>query len=499
MIKVFCNQKEKDLKNFWGHIVFHPTNAIEDDWGKAYLDKIAEDGAAKTVRIYSMFEEIVTLDENGEMQFDFSKNDYRIDYLLSKGFDLMIVYAFIPPWLSAEQDDKLIKPRYKNVYFHKSYASDYSKWEEICRVYTQHLVDRYGEDTVAKWPIHCYNEPDLTAFFYQNAPSYVERAEEYCKLYDGFEAGVTSVSKKIRIGGCGLSEGPTHFEFLEHFLRYVKKTGKKFDFLSYHSYGTFYTQANAGLRPLNAYDSYTNTLTVKKIADMCGFKDIPFICDEWGGATDGYFGMDKCPMFEFRENELYSAYYAKLLTYYDESVIDQELLMICLSGQHDLTEDLMGHRNFFSKSFYPKPIFNAHVLANKLGDEKLCHYVDLQEERVSIMPSRHASDGHISVLLCYADPTFAVNLPEKTFDTVFEGLDKEYKVVKYVIDKTHANCYTKFCELGKPQDASEEIKEEIRRAGALVAEDAGTVSPENNVLTLTMENNAVVLLELMPM
>ena len=48
------------------------------------------------------------------------------------------------------------------------------------------------------------------------------------------------------------------------------------------------------------------------------------------------------------------------------------------------------------------------------------------------------------------------------------------------------------------EETTEEIKEEIRRAGSLVAEDAGTVSPENNILTLTMENNAVVLLELIP-
>ena len=114
------------------------------------------------------------------------------------------------------------------------------------------------------------------------------------------------------------------------------------------------------------------------------------------------------------------------------------------------------------------------------------------------MPSRHTSDGHISLLLCYADPTFTVDLPETTFDLSLEGLDKEYKVTKYVIDKTHANCYTKFCELGRPQDASEEVKEEIRKAGALVAEDAGCVSPENPVFNLTMENNAVVLLELFP-
>ncbi|MBQ2764951.1 MAG: hypothetical protein IJF43_07950, partial [Firmicutes bacterium] len=132
MIRVFCDKKEKDLKNFWGHIVFHPTNAIEDDWGKLFLDKIADDGAAKTVRIYAMFEESVTLDENGEMVFDFSLNDKRIDYLVSKGFDILLVYAFIPPWLSAEQTDALKKPRYKGSIFYRSYPSDYSKWQEIC-------------------------------------------------------------------------------------------------------------------------------------------------------------------------------------------------------------------------------------------------------------------------------------------------------------------------------------------------------------------------------
>ena len=85
MIRIFTDKKEKDLKNFWGHIVFHPTNAIEDDWGREQLDKIAEDGAAKTIRMYSMFEEMVTLDENGEMVFDFSKND-AIIYILTSLF-----------------------------------------------------------------------------------------------------------------------------------------------------------------------------------------------------------------------------------------------------------------------------------------------------------------------------------------------------------------------------------------------------------------------------
>lgn len=99
----------------------------------------------------------------------------------------------------------------------------------------------------------------------------------------------------------------------------------------------------------------------------------------------------------------------------------------------------MGNRNFFSKSFYPKPIYNAFVLGNKLGVEK------------------------------------------------------------YVIDKTHANAYTKFVELGEPQNPSEEVKQAIREAGALKLEPVGVITPADNKVSVTMDNNAVVLLELFPM
>lgn len=495
MIKIFCDKKEKDLKNFWGHIVFHPTNAIEDDWGKLYLDKIADDGAAKTVRIYAMFEECVTLDENGEMVFDFSLNDKRIDYLVSKGFDILLVYAFIPPWLSAEQTDALKKPRYKGSIFYRSYPSDYSKWQEICRVYTEHLVERYGEETVAKWKIHCYNEPDKIHFFYATAPSYKARAEEFFKLYCGFVNGITAVSNKIELGACGFADA---YEFLEYFLKLVKQSGLKFDFLSCHPYGTTHSLVNNKTRPLNAYDPYTYIYTVKSIAALCGFKNIPIVCDEWGALEEGYYGMEQCPAYEMRENELYAAYFAKLLTYLDESAVNVEKLMICLSGQHDLKEDFAGHRNFFSKSFYPKPIYNAHVLANKLGDKKLYHYADYSEERISVLPSKSTTDGHISVLICYADPFFVSSLPDISTEIRFEGLDGAYRVQKQVIDRTHANAYTKFVELGRPQNPSEEIKQIIRDAGTLKTENVGTVTPDNKTILLEMENNAVVLLELYP-
>lgn len=498
MIRIHCNTKEKDLHNFWGHIVFHPTNAIEDDWGKAQLDKIAEDGAAKVIRIYTMFEEIVTLDENGEMQFDFTMHDYRLDYLLSKGFEPYLVYAFIPPWLSVEQEERLIKPRYKDLIFYRSYPTDYAKWGEICRVYTQHIVDRYGEDVVAKWRMHCYNEPDWYHFFHDSAKTSHERAAEYCKLYDAFVDGVLAVSDKLQIGGLGLGGSPKNFEFLEDFLIHIKETGKRLDFISYHAYGTSPEQIEDGTKPTDVRGPLYDTMILKRMLRVYGVDHLPLVCDEWGAITEGYLDKTRVPEMIFRENEEYAAYFARLLTRYDEMDAPYDQMMLCLSGAHDLKGDFMGNRNFFSKSFYPKPIYNAFVLGNKLGDEKMFFYQDFADEHIDIMPSRHTKDGHMSMLLCYGDDSFTLARPTREFTFEMSGIKQNYRVVKYVIDKTHANAYTKFVELGEPQDPSEEVKQAIREAGALKPEEMGIITPEDNLVSVTMENNAVVLLELFP-
>ena len=494
MIKLFCDKPEKKLVNFWNHIVFHPTNAVEKDWGKQHLDKMAEDKAVQIVRIYSMFEENVSLDENGQMQYDFSKNDERIDYLLSKGFIPHIVYGFFPEFLSAEQDESLVSRRYDGDYLCRSYINDYAKWTEICRVYTQHIVDRYGVDQVASWYIHCYNEPDSGHFFYKNAPDIETRAIEYCKLYEGFVAGVTAVSEKLMIGAMGLAESWEHFDFEDYFLAHLRKNNIRIDFLSYHSYGTCPQQITDETRPINVTGAIRNTLMFKQIAKLHGYDHLPMICDEWGLCTSGYDGVGRCADLIIRENEKYAVYFAKMLTYCDDmGLVDPQYL--CLSGAHDLQVDFGGHRNFFSKNFYPKPIYNAYVLAARLGQEKLYYYTNKKYQDVSIMPTKHA-DGHISVLLAYGDDFFKRDLADRPVKIDLSGLDRAYQVKTWRIDKQNANAYTKFLELGSPQDPTEEQKELIRQAGTLQMEDLCTVAPQNPIVELVMENNSVVLLEL---
>ena len=147
MVKIL-NSVYKRQKNFWNGCVFHPTDAVEDPWGKRILDQMSKDRAINTVRIYTMFEDIVYLDENGELQYDFRVSDLRLDYLLSKGYNLLLAYAGMPDFIARSCDNKTTaaknKTRYKGKMWNTSPPKDVNLWEEICYEYTKHNVERAG-------------------------------------------------------------------------------------------------------------------------------------------------------------------------------------------------------------------------------------------------------------------------------------------------------------------------------------------------------------------
>ena len=94
----------KKQKNFWNNCLFHPTDAVEDPWGRKILDRMAKDGSIHSIRIYTMFEDIVYLDEDGNLAYDFRLNDLRLDYLVEKGYDLLLAYAMMPECIAVNQN-----------------------------------------------------------------------------------------------------------------------------------------------------------------------------------------------------------------------------------------------------------------------------------------------------------------------------------------------------------------------------------------------------------
>lgn len=449
----------KKQNNFWNNCIFHPTDAVEDAWGKRILDRMADDKAIHTVRIYTMFEDIVLMDENGKLTYDFRLNDLRLDYLIEKGYNILLAYAMMPECIATNKNATSCvsknKTRYKGKLINTSAPTDYALWEEICYEYTKHIVERYGIDTVSKWYLHCYNEPDVDAFFLSDIPyeNYKPRMEEYCKLYSAFESGILKVSDKLHFGGPALAG---RLDFFDGFLDYVKKNNLRLDFISLHNYGGMSSQT------LNAGEKFEVQKWIdiqQKYADLLekhGFGDKEIVIDEWGMATQGFFNIEECLPFIARENEVFSSYYVKLIHQIIENNFNISKLMICLSGQHEMTTDFSGFRNFFTLNFFAKPIYNAHVLASKLHENLLT--AESECDNLFVIPTKD-DNGNFAALLTYSSDYFEEDIPEKeeqiTFDTDISGK----KITVYLIDKNTTNPYSLYQKKGITEPSFEDIKE----------------------------------------
>ena len=465
MIKIENTVIKKQPK-FWNHALFHPTDAVEDPWGKRILDRMSDDGAIKTIRIYSMFEDIVYTDENGNLCYDFRVSDLRLDYLLEKGYDLLIAYAGIPECIARREfggcSVAKAKTRYKGKMFNTNLPTDFALWEEVCFQYTKHNIERYGLDVVSKWHLHCWNEPDCEFFFMKGVDADKEqvlRATEYCKLYDAFIRGAERASKELTLGGPALAGRLTFFEV---FLKHVKDTNARLDFISMHIYGTGRELINSGERPICTKDIFKIYDERMEIIRSYGFEHLPVLIDEWGMSTAGFYNIEECPDFIKRENEVFSAYFAKMISEFVHRADKLEMLMICLSGQHEMVTDFSGFRNFFTLNFIAKPIYNAHILASKLGEDLLTADCG---ENIFVLPTKD-KNGNYAVMISYSSEYFEKDIPEITEEVTFAEDIADKTVTVYCIDKNNTNPYRMWERAGKPE-MTEDMLKALREEGKL--------------------------------
>lgn len=445
MINVSKNKIRK-IHNFWNNVHFHPTDAIEDDWGQKILDRIAGDGVAKTVRLYAMLEDIVTCDESGQLHYDYTNNDIRLDYLVGKGFTPLIDFVYMPPFLAVDSITTSCqsknKTRYKGKLILPSPPKDYAVWEEICYDYVKHIVERYGLDVVSQWRLMCWNEPDSGSFFLpqldNHDPALHTRATEYIKLYTGFSNAVQKVSPQLKCGGPSVSFAWTTL-FINEFLTAVKRDNLKLDFVSVHTYGVWPPMLTSGEVHLDAHNTLKTTQMYIDIVDKYLGKDTEIICDEWGAASLGFANVEEYPKLMFREGSEYATYFGKMITYYVNAKVDKRLadMLICLSGQHEMTVDFSGFRNFFTLHGFAKPIYNAFVLAKKLGDTQLHCTTDV--DNLAILPTMQ--DENYSVLLSYGDEHYEKPLTDVADTLVIDGAKGDYDVTIWLIDEKHTNPY----------------------------------------------------------
>lgn len=481
MIKINKNIIKKQ-KNVWSNATFAPTDAIEDPLGKRILDKIAEDRSINTIRIYTMFEDIVYYDGDGVLRYDFRVNDLRIDYLIGLGYDLLLTYAGIPDCIAQSTEFKSSmcngKTRYKGKLWNTSMPRDIKIWEDICYEYTKHIIERYGIERVSKWSLQCFNEPDAASFLLRELSSYeqpLERCAEYCKLYDAFVRGALRASDNLRLGGPVVAGV---VDFFEAFLKHVKENNVRLDFISLHNYGTKPSILEREGGKITVDATIVKQEKYVKIIKEQGFDDVEILMDEWGITTSGFKDTTEFPVLIFRETEVFPAYYVKMINEFIKRDYKISKLFICLSGQHEMTAEFTGFRNFFGYNFIKKPIYNAHVMASRLREGLLSY--ECENENVYVVPTKD-DDGNYAVLLSYSSEFFDEDVETVREKLAFEEDLLGSKLTVYRIDKNTTNPYRLYEREGMGELTNDYIKR-LRKEGELSPVFEGTLTGDEELL-----------------
>src|SRR3954469_1684388 len=228
---------------------------------------------------------IYSEDANGKPVYDFKIIDEIFDAYKEAGVRPLVELGFMPKDLAADLPNR--HEPYQ-VHYPQSTVSgksnnppkDYKKWQELVRVLTTHLLERYGKDEVLNWYFEVWNEPDID--YWHTTP------EEYWKLYDYAVAGVRAALPQAKVGGpASTSPGREKANlFLKNFLEHVNSgksaaTGESIpiDFISFHAKGS--PKINEGVVTMGLNKELTDVdKGFALVAGFPRFRNLPIIISE---------------------------------------------------------------------------------------------------------------------------------------------------------------------------------------------------------------------------
>lgn len=101
----------------------------------------------------------------------------------------------------------------------------YDEWGAFIRQFVLFLVNRYGINEVAKWPLEVWNEPNLGVFW-------SGKQADYFQLYKSAAAAIKSIDPRLQVGGPATSAT----DWLPEFLEFAATENAPVDFVTTHIY-----------------------------------------------------------------------------------------------------------------------------------------------------------------------------------------------------------------------------------------------------------------------
>lgn len=409
-------------------------------------------------------------DTSGKPVYDFKILDGIFDEYKAAGVVPMVELGFMPKDLTSGTGEYQIHyPGRTTGGTVQAPPKDYAKWQELIRVVTAHLVQRYGKSAVLQWDFEVWNEP--------NGGYWHATPQEYWKLYDYAVAGVRAALPSARVGGPATTGpfDPKAYKFLDDFLGHVAHgksaaTGGKvpLDFISFHAKGQPSISDGAvrmGLsKELNDVDK-----GFELVARYKQFARLPIILSEADPEGCAACSVKTNPANAYRNGTIYPAYtaaaYKNMFDLQDRHGVNL-ISMLSWSFEFEDKAYFEEYRSIFTNGI-DKPVMNFFRMAAMMKGDRVATRSSGQVPLDAILSGgvRGAADvdamatrsGREAAVLVWNYHDEEKPAPPAPTAITINGLPKgvtRVRVAHYRIDDDHSNAYTAWQAMGSPQAPS---------------------------------------------
>jgi xylan 1,4-beta-xylosidase len=495
-IRVDCESRQGPLRRIWASIGYDEINWTYTARGKALyrtLRDLAEvpyhvrnhnaltsgNGLSEPARgSTNVYQEA----PDGTPVYDWTLVDRIYDTIVGAGFRPVVELGFLPRDLvpteiqAAGWASDVGRETYEADGLWKHPPRDYGRWEELCARFVEHVVGRFGRETVEQWHFEVWNEP--------NIPNYWKGTfDDYCHLYDHAAAGVTRALPAARIGGPALARpaDPAAAEFLRRFLDHCVSgrnwatggTGSRLDFVSFHTKGAHYrrrrvynwqqpVEREAPSMARMIRDIRTGLETVAAVPQLRGR---PVLVNECDPAVGTIYGVHDNPNFVVTNTEYYPAFLCALVRRVldlDRGFGDRIAILTTWAFYMEGKRFFEGNRTLVTNDNVEKPIVNGLRLLGRLAHTRLA--VDstgrrdqagddglAEEAEVDALAA--GSPGRVTVLVWHrADAWWTEGCARVDLQLTGLPFPGPVEVSHVRLDGAHSNAYAEWVRQGRPED-----------------------------------------------
>jgi xylan 1,4-beta-xylosidase len=435
-------------------------------------------------------------DSSGKPIYDFTILDGIFDEYKAAGVVPMVELGFMPKDLTSGSNEYQVHyPGRTTSGSVQAPPKDYAKWQELVRVVTAHLVQRYGAETVRGWYFEVWTEPDID--YWHGTP------EQYWKLYDTAVAGVRAALPGAKVGGPATTGpgAPKAYKFLDDFLTHVRTAKVPLDFISFHAKGRPEIKDGAVVmgvaKELNDVDKGFEIVARHKM------NKLPIILSEADPEGCAACSMKVNPANGYRNGTLYPSYtavaYKGLFELADRHKVNL-LSMLSWSFEFEGKEYFEGFRSLATNGI-DKPVLNffrmaammkgRRVAVSSTGNIALDDIIAKGVREGANVDGLATTDTRQAAVMLWNYQDAERGGLSAPVTANIKGVPKNVSRVRvshYRIDDTHSNAYTVWKAMGSPQDPSPAQYAELKgKDGLQLLESPRWVDVQKGAITVSTD------------